>query len=523
MELFYNLENVDFEEYTTPWLNSSISESYKQDNQENFDWFPPEPNKPYFYLGELRRNIQDENFFGGKDDTVLQSIKWIPASKSYNINDNINISFGDTYYQRWNLVHSIPFTTADQNSVIDTLSFLVETRTNVLGDYSSVNPEENTLNLSEDNTGKINPVYSQSNNYFTYNILDEKFNQNKYFNQVAFSLQKIPTSNIDTWCNISLASAFNLNGEYGKLNKLLTLDNTVLAFQDKALSSINFNNRTAISTESGVPIEIANSGKVNGYSIMTSNVGCQNKYSICKTSSGVYFIDDLNHSLYKFNKDGLDNVSSKGLSMWFKNNLTGNEKCFYDSLTGDIYISNKNNSLVYNENLQSFTSFMSEYKDIHLLFNLNGKSLLLKQTDNYVTAKELFAGEYTNDYFTTYKINPEPLTDKIFTNVEFIADVFKDNSVIDSNDVKINVNKYPFDVLEVWNEYQKGITNIPGIKYRYPNASKKFRICRIDVPRDSSNGRDRIRNPWMYLKLSKNSINGSTKMVFHNLLVKYYK
>lgn len=521
LELFYNLENVDFEEYTTPWLNSSISKSYKQDNQENFDWFPPEPNEPYFYLGELRRNIQDEDFFGGKDDITLQSLKWIPASKSYNVNEMINISFGDTYYQRWNLVHSIPFTTSDQNSVVDTLSFLVETRTNVLGDYSSVNPEENTLNISEENTGKINPVYSQSNNYFSYNILDEKFDNNKYSNQVAFSLQKTSTSNIDTWCNISLASAFNLNGNYGKLNKLITINDAILAFQDKALSVINFNNRTAISTENGVPIEIANSGKVNGYSVISSNVGCQNKLSICEASSGVYFIDDLNKTMYGFNREGLSNISSKGMSMWFKKNLTGEEKCFYDRLTNDVYVTNNIDCLVYNEALDTFTSFM-DYSNINSLFNFEGKSFIF-DGDSTVNVKQMFEGEYTNDYFTTYKINPEPLTDKIFTNVEFIADVFKDDSVIDSNNVNINVDKYPFDVLEVWNEYQKGITNIPGIKYRYPNASKKFRICRIDVPRDSSNGRDRIRNPWMYLKLSKNSINDSTKMVFHNLLVKYYK
>ena len=90
-----------------------------------------------------------------------------------------------------------------------------------------------------------------------------------------------------------------------KLNKLITVNDAIIAFQDKALSVINFNNRTAISTENGVPIEIANSGKVNGYSVISSNIGCQNKQSICIASSGVYFIDDRNKTLFNFNKEGL--------------------------------------------------------------------------------------------------------------------------------------------------------------------------------------------------------------------------
>ena len=403
------------------------------------------------------------------------------------------------------------------NSVIDIVSFMVETHINLEGRYDKNKDSLNILNARPDNFNKINPIYSQTNNYFTYNILDEKFNQNKYFNQVAFSLQKTPTSEIDTWCNISLASAFNLDGKYGKLNKLITVNDAVLAFQDKALSVINFNNRTAISTENGVPIEIANSGKVNGYSVISSNIGCQNKLSICEASSGVYFIDDLNKTMYGFNREGLSNISSKGMSMWFKKNLTGEEKCFYDKLTNDVYITNNNDCLIYNEALDAFTSFM-DYSNINSLFNFEGKSFIF-DGNSTVNAKQMFKGNYTNNYYIQYKINPEPLTDKTFTNIEFIADKLN-NEDIDSIPSKKNL-LYPFTEFEVWNEYQYGITNLTKGR-TYPNFERKFRIWRADIPRDESNGRDRIRNPWIYLKLN-NTDNKNAKMVFHSFLVKYYK
>ena len=511
-----NLYDVQKDSIEYPWFKG------KNGNTLYFNSFIEKESceYPYLYLGEFYRDVDSITLYGPTDNNNLEKITWIPATDSTPINSNITNSWGDTYYQRWDCLRTYPTTEEDTNSVVDIVSIMVESRTNLDGRYDKNQGAFNILNTRPDNFNKINPVYSQTNNYFTYNILDEKFNQNKYFNQIAFSLQKTSTSEIDTWCNISLASAFNLDGKYGKLNKLITVNDAIIAFQDKALSVINFNNRTAISTENGVPIEIANSGKVNGYSVISSNVGCQNKLSICEASSGVYFIDDLNKAMYGFNKEGLSNISSKGMSMWFKKNLTGEETCFYDKLTNDVYITTDNDCLVYNEALDAFTSFM-EYNHIHSLFNFEGKSILLDKNnyDGTIDPKLMFAGDYTKDYYIQYKINPEPLTDKTFTNIEFIADKLN-NEDIDSIPSKKNL-LYPFTEFEVWNEYQHGITNLTKGR-TYPNFERKFRIWRADIPRDKSNGRDRIRNPWIYLKLN-NTDNNNAEMVFHSFLVKYYK
>jgi hypothetical protein len=162
-----------------------------------------------------------------------------------------------------------------------------------------------------------------------------------------------------------------------------------------------------------------------------------------------------------------------------------------------------------------------DYNHIHSLFNFEGKSILLDKNNNNGTIdpKLMFAGDYTNNYYIQYKINPEPLTDKTFTNIEFIADKLNDED-IDSIPSKKSL-LYPFTEFEVWNEYQYGINNLTKGR-TYPNFERKFRIWRADIPRDKSNGRDRIRNPWIYLKLN-NKDNNNTKMVFHSFLVKYYK
>lgn len=514
--------------YAYPWydeIDKDFADIYKQNSISGINSKNPNTgyHLSYVFLGEIYRDIDSDLLYGGSDDNALERVKWIPASDITSISKNITNSYGDTYFQRWDCLLSYPSTEEDINSVVDVTSIMVETHYNIEGRYDKNKNIENTLNARRSNFNKINNAYSQNNNFFTYNILDSKFNQTSYESQVVFSMPKEPSSDIDPWTSISLVNAINLNGIYGKLNKLINFNNNIIAFQDRAVSTINYNNKTAISTESGVPIEIANSGKANGYSVLSDSFGCQNKQSICKASSGLYFIDDLNKSMYMFNKDGVTNMStSKGMSVWFKNNLTGNEKLFYDALTHDVYLTNEDYCLSYNEDMQSFISFY-DYAGINAVFNIGNESVILSPSESIVTPSIMFKGKYTTEYGMIYRINPEPLVDKIFTNVEFIADMYAANAPDVPYSLGTTADKLPpFNYLKVWNEYQEGIVDNTALKKKYPNFEKKFRVWRVDVPRDKNHRRDRIRNPWMMLELRRfNAPNN--RMVFHNLLVKYFK
>lgn len=55
-------------------------------------------------------------------------------------------------------------------------------------------------------------------------------------------------------------------------------------------------------------------------------------------------------------------------------------------------------------------------------------------------------------------------------------------------------------------EYQDGTLKLQTERDRgvflSPTLRKRFKVWRTVFPRDNSNGRDRIRNPWCYIKLS---------------------
>jgi hypothetical protein len=138
---------------------------------------------------------------------------------------------------------------------------------------------------------------------------------------------------------------------------------------------------------------------------------------------------------------------------------------------------------------------------------------------------DLYCNLFDNDYAysMTYKINKDPFVDKTWTNIEYRADVFEKGNIGNINDNQTPPLKLldTFSSIEVWNEYQHGFSFI--------NAVPKFRVWRADIPRDNKNENprkrlNRIRNPWIMLKLTKDSSKDSSteyRMEFHDLLVKY--
>lgn len=480
---------------------------------------------PYLYLGELYRDIDYSNLYGGYDDNALELINWLPASSNCGIKGIIELSEGDTYYQRWDCLKTYPSTEEDINKVIDVTSFMVETRRNIESNYSNrIGDFKNLLTVRPSNFTKYNEVYDQPNNFFVYNILDDKYAHMKYDTQVAWSMQKTPNSDVDAWTNISLANVLNLKGEHGSLNKLINYNDTLLAFQDTAISIVNFNNRTALSTESGVPIEIANSYKVDGYRFLTATNGCTSKELIAIGANGLYFIDSYNKGLYLFNSEGIQKLSEQGMSVWFNDNTKGISRIAYNPLTNDLYILQSDKALLYNEKLQAFSTFIdfinTSYK---AMFNFKGLPLSFKTTLDNTEVLKLNNGKYHNNYSITYKVNPEPYLDKTFTNIEFIADCYDSPIEGVPNSFGTKADKvHPFNKISIWNEYQYGEVNDTTLNRKYPDYARKFRIRRVDLPRDKSNGRDRIRNPWAMLKLL-NDNQHDLHMVFHNLNVIYYR
>ena len=502
------------------------------------------------FMAELTRDHFPSTMFGGTGKDALFGNVWVPAGEPVSIKrtkdienniikTNIDYIYGDTWYQRYDCLKTYPFTLEDENSITEIGSFLCETRVNIDGRYDKNRGQASNLVTTPNNFNLLNPVYSQLNNFFTYRILDSDYYKlSEYQSSITWSKEKNPAAIVDTWANITLANVLDLDGNMGPVTSLETVNDNIYCFQENGISQIMFNSRVQIPTSDGVPVEISNNYKVDGSRYITDSMGVKNKWAIHKSPSGLYFIDSTSHNLYNLGQ-GLTNVSnSHGFSYWFDTQdidtpwvpASYSTKLFYDKNNNDLYITTANTSLDFSETLGQFTSFMS-YENTPAMFNIGADFYSLRNdltssgeiVQPICTLHSMFTGNY-NHFFGYYKpfditfiSNADSALDKTFTNLELRADFWANNS--------LQHNRL-FDYIKVWNEYQdSGEYPLTYANAKPSNLKKKFRIWRIDIPRDKDRRLDRIRNTWTKIKLGMyegEDYSNNMSMVLHDLNAQYY-
>lgn len=538
-KLFWNTNNNSYTKdfIWTKYINKYANYMNPTDIGTNYFFYNANPSiNDYYYLADLCVQDPDTSPYelsnGNKD--IISQYSFIPAGEAIKLTeDTISLrgNHGDTYYQRWDCLKTFPYSTDDKNQYIDITSLFVESRINLDGRYDKQRGLKYNLGVLNTNFNLINKSYTQRNNFFNYRQIEDEGIVN-FPNQITISKTKVLGEDVDSWTNVTLASVFDLDGDKGKLNAIRKINNDLYCFQDSGISRLLYNSRVQVNTSDGVPIEIANSAKLQDKQYLSDSIGCQNKWAIKSTPQGIYFVDTYNGELYKINDKGITPISQNKLKNYFtklssniwspslwnyenSSNFIDSIKLEYDSTTYDLYIVSRDTALAYNELLGEFTSFY-DYGSTLYWVNLNDKSLQINKDGIY----EAYKGEYGlcyNHYTSAnieFIVNSEFDLDKIFETVELTT----------SDTAKINnwkADYYPFDTLEVSNEYQRGKNEASST-----NVKKKFRTWRWQIPRNSKKNedgivtnRDRIRNMWAKIKLSKKY---NSPLSIYDINVAYY-
>ena len=538
--LFWNTKNNSYTKdfIWTKYINEYTNYMNPTDIGNNYFFYNANPSiNDYYYLADLCVQDPDTSPYelsnGNKD--IISQYSFIPAGEAINLTgETISLrgNHGDTYYQRWDCLKTFPYSTDDKNQYIDITSFFVESRINLDGRYDKQRGLKYNLGVLNINFNLINKSYTQRNNFFNYRQIEDEGVVN-FPNQITISKTKVLGEDVDSWTNVTLASVFDLDGDKGKLNAIRKINNDLYCFQDSGISRLLYNSRVQVNTSDGVPIEIANSAKLQDKQYLSDSIGCQNKWAIKSTPQGIYFVDTYNGELYRINDKGITPISQNKFknyftklrsnvwspSLWNYNNaedFVDSIKLEYDSTTSDLYIINKDTALAYNELLGEFTSFY-DYGSVLYWINLEDKSLQIYNDGMYEA--------YKGDYGTFKGKRNSPAVIEFIANGDFDSDkVFETVELTTNDTAKINnwkADYYPFDTLEVSNEYQRGKNEASSI-----NVKKKFRTWRWQIPRNSKKNedgiitnRDRIRNMWAKIRLSKNY---NSPLSIYDINVAYY-
>lgn len=534
-------------------------------------------------FADIIQKVDYSTLFGGYSDDDLQANSFLQCGRTVDIctkefdseldryeyypKNNIELIWdkGDTYIQTYSLLKTYPYTLEDENSVTEVGDFTVETYINLKGRYDSWkgNP---TFSTTPANWNLINRIYEQKDNFMVYHGLNlSKNSVSKFPNSFTWTLTKWAGDEQDKWTTITLASTMDVDGDKGRITKIIKLQDNLLCFQPKQINQILYNEREQIATGSGVPIELSNSGKVNGVRPLSILAGCNNKWSICKTEKGLYWIDDVNKQILNF-AGQINNLSdSLGFHSWINDKSTleiwnplefNNFVTYFDPYNESVMFFNKDNMLSYNEQLNCFDSFFS-YGYVPYYISFNNTEFILSDKDSagvdsykvweqhkgnynyffvhdncvYENGELKLKGRFDinneatyygyEPYWTTILVNPDMPYDKVFNNLDMKTDMW---------------NKYgdlleeTFSHIEVWNEFQHNKSylvrqlDVPKLHYpaQHSILKKKFRSWYVNIPRDTKQSnprlryfnRDRMRNMWIYLKLSK-------ELVINDKLIKY--
>lgn len=491
----------------------------------------------YMWLVELYR--ETTNKFGGTSEDALTNNTWIPAGDSvalYDASNNLKTSvtipytIGDTYIQRFDSMKTYPFTQEDQNQIVEIMSFFCETRLNIDGRYDRNRGSRNNLNMTPQNFNLMNKVYNQRNTFFPQVYVDAAiFNIDSFPNTITWSKTKLSGETTDSWANLNVSSTLDMDGDKGRVTSLVMFNNDLLCLQESGFAKILYNTRTQISTSDNIPIELGNSGKVDGKYYISNNTGSGNRGSVAEVPEGIYFIDGNVKSIFFFNGQLNNLTDTLGFHSWASTRLdnTGYKpsdfkgfKAFYDPVNKDIYYSNKDVCICYSELLRQFVSFYS-YEETPEMIGLQGDLYTLHKDDSKQDSKYKLWHQWAGDYniihgkFRPYSVtvvsNQDEPYDKIFNNLEFRADSWNGDTLLQTT----------FDTLKVENEYQVGTADLKFIKALSSNLKRKFRIWRAFIPRDDSNRRDRMRNTWLKIQLAMNKPN-TWRTELHDMTCWYY-
>jgi len=481
-------------------------------------------------------NIYLNNIYGGISFESKRRTVYLEIGEYTDIfTDNVQInSPGDTFINTFNFLRITRTDTQVLNSrtpqITEIVSFPVETTVDLKNrnDLSRFD-WDNRFQPSNEDYHNYNRVYSQEGDLLTNFSEPDNFRRiNNFDVRIQASRPKIPNEEIDSWTEILTNELLDLDGEYGPINSIKIYNDRLVSFQDKAIANVVVNPRIQVQSDDGVSIELGRGTVLYDFDYITTKSGTVNKWSVIEGKRGIYYYDTLNKGIGRV-PDATNILLSdaKGMHSFFNNNhnysdlimdnpiLKRGVRFGYHNYNNDVYF-----TVHLGEDNESFTWCYNELKDEFVdlktytpsIYMNQGDKLLLTDPDNTnVYQHEL--GEYNVFFekhqpsFITLMVNPESHADCVFNNIMFKSELYLDD---------VDQPNKTLTGIQAYNEYQD-TGMIPLKLSRNLNLRRKFRDWKANIPRE---GRDRIRNPWMFLKLELTN-EENYRMILHDIVVYY--
>ena len=259
---------------------------------------------------------------------------------------------------------------------------LTETQVKGIELYGTRYPNIGDLN-------SYNTAYSANSKYPTFFAKPELFDENQTEQNVIYASEvKVNGEYVDSWSKFLYANSLEVDGMYGAIHKLTTLNNKLFFFQENAIGVAAVKDRYIIgeNTSAG-QLALGTGGILERYDYVKYNEGIIRPEHVINTITNLYFIDHNRKVLDIVGQEDVSLSISKGVNSLFRS-LYKDKNSFvaigFDPKYREVLFCITNNgtgkTLVYNENINEFGPRSSATPN--LFINLSDQLLSFKQSNN---------------------------------------------------------------------------------------------------------------------------------------------
>lgn len=540
-------------------------------NQYGGDTYEARSNNAYMSTGTFKQikewssASQTLTAFGG--DVYVSMFHYQFYEMNYASLNNGNFDVDDYKYH---LGFAFPCETPINCDYLDTGHYADQTTTEWLrgiGNFDSVGEKTYTLGdhyRKENNTKQI---------YYPADFIENTVEEHPH--RIWASESKIDGELLDSW-RVWLPNNYTeVEGQYGQINKITTLQDRFFFYQDHAFGVASINDRSVINDENGVALSLGSGGILDDYGYISRNTGTKQKFSVVPTGEALHHFDTSLGKWFRYSGDTNPLSDVKGLHSKFRTidgNLLKNDRIlegegihgYFDKVRNKVYMTflsaRSSNSTItlggiasgsvdlagntstiaqstalsgtasdldltlgtpsttdwticFNENIQAFENSTEHIPALWL--ENSGRVFSIPQTS---LNKGWLAYEGPKNSFfgliypTTVELIVTPNAD-----ITSIFDNIEYKGEVFIND--IDQSNLTFETLQVLNDHQDSglITLTPG-----NNIVRKLRTWRMNIPRDSNSLNSDARMRDYYIKvILTHTPNNNEKLVLHDVLTNF--
>ena len=370
---------------------------------------------PYKYLCSIVR--ENPTQYGGATKDAIYNTTYIVAGNFHRVNLDTDreehlsrVAGGDTFVNFYS--HQKTISPFSDKSYSTWNVFPVESYVNTdmrSGLHVAAGDTEEGFDITTppfSNDWLYNEVYSQENTLQRYlSVEDEgcKFTELPF--EIAYSETKLSGETSDAFRTFPIFNFHDVEAAYGQINNLFNFQNEVYFLQDKGFGRLLVNPRTFIADEQqGTPLFTGTGETIESHTYISTQYGTRHQSAIATTEDSIYFVDVSSKKIIQFKNQELKIISdSTGIKnkldeylnskTQLNNTVIGNNQdqprlhvsdfplsftgisTGYDPINRDVIFTFKHEdnpdnpgksidnhyTLVYNENLESFTTKWSVY------------------------------------------------------------------------------------------------------------------------------------------------------------------